>query len=92
MKKGNKIFILVFLIEIALLLMGRFFIRRICNYPTPCSVPTFLNPLGNQLTICIQMIAQAPCNLGIIYQTIWLIIFTAIAYIIYLIIKKFRKK
>lgn len=92
MKKGTKIFIIVFILEIALLIFGSFSMRETCNYPTPCSVPTFFNPLGIQLGVCIQVLAQAPCNIGLVYQAIWLIIFTSIAYIIYFIKSKKSKQ
>lgn len=88
MRKGTKIFIFSLILEIVLLLIGILFRKGTCTYSTPCSVPSFFNPLGIQLGGCVQIIVQAPCNLGLIYQVIWLIIFTAIAYIIYLIKNK----
>jgi len=92
MKKGTKIFILILLIEIALSLIVSLFMKGTCNYSTPCSVPSFFNPLGIQFGMCIQVLASAPCNLSLIYLLSWSIIFTGLAYLIYLWINKRRKK
>ena len=83
MRKGNKIFIFIFIIEIILFLIGILFTKGTCNYSTLCSIPTFFNPLGIQFSMCIQVLAQSPCNLGSIYLTTWIIIFTIVAYVIY---------
>ena len=81
MKKGNKIFVLIFLIEIVLFLVS--FSSKTCYYSNPCSVPTFLNPLGIQFGVCIEVLEPAQCNIGFNYLIIWLIIFTFITYLIY---------
>lgn len=91
MKKGTKIFIPILFIEIALSLIVSLFMKGICNYSTPCSVPSFFNPLGIQFGACIQVIVSAPCNLSLIYSLNWLIIFTVLAYLIYLWIGKNRR-
>ena len=87
MKKTTKIFILILLVEITLLLNVVAFSGE-CSYPTPCSVPTFFNPLGYHSGLCVQVITPPmQCNLGMIYLLEWAIILTSLGFMIYSLTK-----
>lgn len=91
MRKGKKIFILIIILEIISFLVIVLFSGKNCFYPTPCSVPNFFHPLGNNYDICIQMLtAPMQCNLSLIYLLDWLILLTIFVFIGYLF--KNRKK
>ena len=89
MRKRDKIFLKIIVSEIILFIIG-YFIKF--YYSTPCSAPDFLHPFGKDATgqLCIQVIHQAPSPL--FYLMPYMIALTLVLYLIYLGIKKIKKR
>ena len=91
MKKITKIFLLTIIIEIIFVVASSFLPS--VNYPSPCTTPDFFHPFGRITSseeVCSHMLSFGPNPL--FYLSQYLLIFTLILFVIYLLINKFKKK